>query len=118
MCIKKDDFSVKKRVFAHVFLLPKSFCKYGVRVRSLVAVSDGGKEFRCEADHTRYRGSVSEGKAAFISFCRECGVKRGRGEVWFSESVVRVADGAAPLCDDCPKRGCSHIASGPLGCTI
>ena len=49
MCIKKDGFSVKKSVFAHAFLLPKSICEYGSRVFSLVAVSDVGKEFRRDA---------------------------------------------------------------------
>ena len=49
MCIKKDGFSVKKSVFAHAFLLPKSICEYGSRVFSLVAVSDDGKEIRRDA---------------------------------------------------------------------
>ena len=115
MYIKKNDLLGREKVFAHVFLLPKRFCKHAVRIQSLVAISDGGKEFRRTADQTRYRESVRDVKAAFISFCRECGVKRCRGEVWFSESVVRVAGGTVPLCEDCPKRGCSHIASGLLG---
>ncbi len=46
MCIKKENFPEKKKVFAHMFLLPKSICEYGSRVFSLVAVSDDGKEFR------------------------------------------------------------------------
>ena len=46
MCIKREDFPEKRKVFAHMFLLPKSICEYGSRVFSLVAVSDDGKEFR------------------------------------------------------------------------
>lgn len=46
MCIKREDFPKKRKVFAHMFLLPKSICEYGSRVFSLVAVSDDGKEFR------------------------------------------------------------------------
>lgn len=46
MCIKKENFPEKKKVFAQMFLLPKSICEYGNRVFSLVAVSDDGKEFR------------------------------------------------------------------------
>ena len=68
MCVKRDDFSVKKRVFAHAFLFPKGFRKYSVRIQSLVAVSDGGKEIRRSADQTRYKESESEEKAAFIPF--------------------------------------------------
>ena len=73
MCIKKEDFPKKRKVFAHMFLLPKSICEYGSRVFSLVAVSDDGKEFRREVDQTRYGESVGEVKAAFVTFCRNVG---------------------------------------------
>lgn len=111
MCIKKENFPEKKKVFAHIFLLPKSICEYGSRVFSLVAVSDDGKEFRREADQTRYRESVGEVKAAFVTFCRECGVKRGRGEVWYSESVLEEFDQEVPACADCQKRSCFYFVN-------
>lgn len=111
MCIKKENFSEKKKVFAHMFLLPKSICEYGSRVFSLVAVSDDGKEFRREADQTRYGESVGEVKAAFVTFCRECGVKRGRGEVWYSESVLEEFDQEVPACADCQKRSCFYFVN-------
>lgn len=111
MCIKKEDFPKKRKVFAHMFLLPKSICEYGNRVFSLVAVSDDGKEFRREADQTRYRESVGEVKEAFVTFCRECGVKRGRGEVWYSESVLEEFDQEVPACADCQKRSCFYFVN-------
>lgn len=111
MCIKKENFPEKRKVFAHMFLLPKSICEYGSRVFSLVAVSDDGKEFRREVDQTRYRESVGEVKAAFVTFCRECGVKRGRGEVWYSESVLEEFHQEIPACADCQKRSCFYFVN-------
>ena len=111
MCIKKENFPEKKKVFAHMFLLPKSICEYGSRVFSLVAVSDDGKEFRREVDQTRNRESVGEVKAAFVTFCRECGVKRGRGEVWYSESVLEEFHQEVPACADCQKRSCFYFVN-------
>ena len=111
MCIKKENFPEKRKVFAHMFLLPKSICEYGSRVFSLVAGSDDGKEFRREVDQTRYRESVGEVKAAFVTFCRECGVKRGRGEVWYSESVLEEFHQEVPACTDCQKRSCFYFVN-------
>ena len=87
MWIKRDARQSIKRVFAHVFMLPKRYCEYGSRAHSIVAVSNDDSEFRFEIDQSRYNESCAEMKGAFLLFSQECGVKRGRGEVWYSEGA-------------------------------
>ena len=114
MCIKRDARQSIKRVFAHVFMLPKRYCEYGSRAHSIVAVSNDDSEFRFEIDQCRYGESHAEMKRAFLLFCRECGVKRGRGEVWYSESVKEEFQEDISLCGDCPKRSCFHFVNDML----
>ena len=103
-----------QKIFAHLGLLPKTDCKFGVRVRKLIALSEDGREFCALPDQAHYEESACKVRSDFLAFCRACGVGFRRGEVWVTESVSRDAAAVLP-CPDCPQRGCMHIFVGFMG---
>ena len=103
-----------QKIFAHLELLPKADCKFGVRVRKLTALSEDGREFYALPDQAHYQESVRKVRSDFLAFCRACGVGFRQGEVWVTESVSRDAGAVLP-CPDCPQRGCMHIFVGFMG---
>lgn len=89
-----------QKIFAHLELLPKADCKFGVRVRKLTALSEDGREFYALPDQAHYQESVRKVRSDFLAFCRACGVERCRGEVWVTECISKDAGAVLP-CPDC-----------------
>lgn len=96
-----------KKVFAHAYMMPEALCC--CRVKSLVAVSEDGKEFSFEVDQTDYSKSASEMWEAFCAYCRELGLQRGRDEVWFSSSDCERFDGKFVPCPACKFSVCFSL---------
>ena len=103
----------KTLAFAHITFLPEDCCPYGCRIRSVTAVTETGKRFSFTLDETHYADARNDLNAAFYCFCRENGLHRANGEVWWSSSHMKEYEPLSP-CPDCSKRPCFYFVDDML----
>lgn len=106
MCVHNEGYSEKKRVFAHAFMLPATICDQHCRLQRLVAVPESGEAFCGEVDQSRYLDSCWEIWDRFRKYCAKLGLRSGRDEVWYSESVNEVVDEPVAPCTSCKYSDC------------
>ena len=106
---------IKTLAFAHIVFLPENCCPHGCRIHSVTAVTEAGKRFSFTLDQKHYADARNDLNAAFYCFCRENGLHRANGEVWWSSSHMKEFE-PLPACPDCSKRPCFYFVDDMLCC--
>lgn len=98
----------EKIIFAHALLVPEDVCHEDCKVIKFTAVSSDGKRFCYEPDLNDYCRDGWQMWDAFAAFCKECGLTKRRGDVWFASSHEERATSYAP-CNPCNTANCFDI---------
>ena len=98
----------ERRIFAHALLVPEDVCREDCKVIKFTAISADGKRFCYEPDLNDYCRDGWQMWDAFAAFCKECGLTKRRGDVWFASSHEERATSYAP-CNPCNTANCFDI---------